>query len=206
MSGALSIGLYKEARALSTTWALAAAALVAMSWWGARLSFELGIAAYVAGAVFLGAESIGQEYTHRTLSVLLAQPIDRRWVYLQKFVVLIVMLLMLAALQWVVRGDEWRQLADDRRINVWLLPIVGGAFMAPWLTMVSRSSLGGAALTCIAAIGRIPEETGGEAGIRTLVRTLKVLKRFSKPPPSATRPPHRARANHCDTKASPQTK
>ena len=34
---------------------------------------------------------------------------------------------------------------------------------------------------------------GGEAGIRTLGRTLKALQRFSKPPPSASRPPHRAR-------------
>ena len=33
---------------------------------------------------------------------------------------------------------------------------------------------------------------GGEAGIRTLGRTLKALQRFSKPPPSASRPPHRA--------------
>src|SRR5688572_6716773 len=32
---------------------------------------------------------------------------------------------------------------------------------------------------------------GGEAGIRTLGRTLKALQRFSKPPPSASRPPHR---------------
>jgi hypothetical protein len=35
-------------------------------------------------------------------------------------------------------------------------------------------------------------EVGGEAGIRTLGRTLKALQRFSKPPPSASRPPHRA--------------
>ena len=35
------------------------------------------------------------------------------------------------------------------------------------------------------------ERTGGEAGIRTLGRTLKALQRFSKPPPSASRPPHR---------------
>ena len=33
--------------------------------------------------------------------------------------------------------------------------------------------------------------TGGEAGIRTLGRVLKTLQRFSKPPPSASRPPHR---------------
>src|SRR4030095_11931233 len=39
------------------------------------------------------------------------------------------------------------------------------------------------------------QETGGEAGIRTLGRTLKALQRFSKPPPSASRPPHRASAS-----------
>ena len=32
---------------------------------------------------------------------------------------------------------------------------------------------------------------GGEAGIRTLGRSLKPLQRFSKPPLSATQPPHR---------------
>src|SRR5205809_1993217 len=42
------------------------------------------------------------------------------------------------------------------------------------------------------SLGRT-EESGGEAGIRTLGRTLKALQRFSKPPPSASRPPHRAR-------------
>ena len=49
---------------------------------------------------------------------------------------------------------------------------------------------------------------GGEAGIRTLGRTLKALQRFSKPPPSASRPPHlstrrRARAS---LEASPSTR
>jgi hypothetical protein len=39
------------------------------------------------------------------------------------------------------------------------------------------------------------EKVGGEAGIRTLGRTLKALQRFSKPPPSASRPPHRASAS-----------
>src|SRR4051794_19006107 len=35
-------------------------------------------------------------------------------------------------------------------------------------------------------------KVGGEAGIRTLGRSLKPLQRFSKPPLSATQPPHRA--------------
>ena len=38
---------------------------------------------------------------------------------------------------------------------------------------------------------------GGEAGIRTLGRTLKALQRFSKPPPSASRPPHRVEIPKC---------
>lgn len=151
MTGTLSIGLYKEVRALSTTWALAAASLVAMSWWGARPAFELGLAAYIAGAVFLGAESVGQEYTHRTLPLLLSQPIDRRRVYLQKLAVLILMLLLLAALQWAVRGVAWQQLPSHRQTAAWLLPLIGGALIAPWLTMITRSTLGGAALTCFSA-------------------------------------------------------
>ena len=46
----------------------------------------------------------------------------------------------------------------------------------------------GRAATTINESGRV---TGGEAGIRTLGRGLKPLQRFSKPPPSASRPPHR---------------
>src|SRR6185436_11964694 len=42
-------------------------------------------------------------------------------------------------------------------------------------------------------INKDGDKTGGEAGIRTLGRTLKALQRFSKPPPSASRPPHRAK-------------
>jgi hypothetical protein len=49
------------------------------------------------------------------------------------------------------------------------------------------------------------EETGGEAGIRTLGRTLKALQRFSKPPPSASRPPHRASASIRDQDTCTET-
>src|SRR5258705_939085 len=45
----------------------------------------------------------------------------------------------------------------------------------------------------VKTINKTGQETGGEAGIRTLGRTLKALQRFSKPPPSASRPPHRRR-------------
>lgn len=148
---ALSTGLYKEARALSTTWAIAVASLVALSLSGVRPAFELGLAAYLAGAVFLGAESVGQEYSCRTLSVLLSQPIDRRRLYAQKMTVLAVMLLLLAAVQWAVRGEAWAQLPAGKGTNVWLLPILGGGLMAPWLSMIARSVLGGASLTCFVA-------------------------------------------------------
>ena len=43
----------------------------------------------------------------------------------------------------------------------------------------------------VRTINKTGQETGGEAGIRTLGRALKTLQRFSKPPPSASRPPHR---------------
>src|ERR1051326_1684157 len=48
------------------------------------------------------------------------------------------------------------------------------------------------------------EADGGEAGIRTLGRTLKALQRFSKPPPSASRPPHRRNVRLRDTQADAQ--
>jgi hypothetical protein len=48
-------------------------------------------------------------------------------------------------------------------------------------------------------------KVGGEAGIRTLGRTLKALQRFSKPPPSASRPPHRTSASIRDQDSYTET-
>ena len=53
----------------------------AASVWREGDLMDLGLFAYVVGSLAIGAQSIGQEYTYRTLPILLSQPADRRRLY-----------------------------------------------------------------------------------------------------------------------------
>jgi len=125
----------KEIRALLPAWAatLCAVGVAAVS--GPR-SHGLGAVAYVIGSVTLGSQSVGHEYTHRTLTLLLSQPVERRRLLLTKLAVTSTLLLTLAAFAslTVLKPDE-RQLV--------LGSILCGLFLAPLLTMVCRNALAG---------------------------------------------------------------
>ena len=105
-----------------------------------------GVLAYGIGSIALGALSVGHEYGYRTVGVLLAQPIARQRVLLIKLSVLAPLLLILAAVAWYApfNTDELQRLSGWRHHAVVLVPFVVGLFLAPWLTMVSRSALAGA--------------------------------------------------------------
>ena len=139
-----SAPLSKEIRGLLPVWAACMAALA-----GAFLSrsndllLNAAIVAYIVGPLALGAQSIGQEYAYRTLPMLLSQPVDRRRVLFLKFAVLAVMVLTLAALASNVLKDVARQTGMWRQFSVQVLPVLGGLFVAPWVTMICRSSLAG---------------------------------------------------------------
>src|SRR5206468_3689257 len=83
----------KEIRALLPIWIASAIAIAAAVMSGPR--HNLGLMAYGFGSVTLGAQSIGHEYTNRTLTLLLSQPCSRRRLLLLKLAVLSVMLLTL---------------------------------------------------------------------------------------------------------------
>jgi ABC-type transport system involved in multi-copper enzyme maturation permease subunit len=137
-----SPALSKEIRALLPLWGATAVALAA-AFGGDRLG--AGLLAYVAGSAAIGAQSIGQEYSYRTLPMLLSHPADRRRTYLLKFSVAAVMLLTLAALAGIVFVDEWRR--DPSQLSVVILPVLCGLFLAPLFTMICRSSLAGMILS-----------------------------------------------------------
>ena len=65
-----------------------------------NLGRPFGVLTYLAGSIVLGALAIGQEYQHRTLPMLLSQPVSRGRILGVKFVVLAAMLLTLAAAAW----------------------------------------------------------------------------------------------------------
>lgn len=147
----LSPVLSKEIRALLPFWGASVAAIAAALVWRESHLLDLGFFAYVVGSLAIGAQSVGQEYTYRTLPMLLSQPADRRRVYLLKFLVSAVMLLTLAALAGTVFADVWRQ--ESARFSVAIWPVLCGLFLAPLFTMICRSSLAGMILSaCVPAL------------------------------------------------------
>lgn len=134
----------KEIRALLPTWlasvvAVFAAAVVPEAGYSRLPSF-----AYAIGMLALGAQSIGHEYTHRTLPMLLSVPSDRRRLLLNKLAVLMIMLVTLGALAWFMLfrdPDFVRRVGIDPGVPV--VAAVAAFFLAPWLTMICRSSLAG---------------------------------------------------------------
>jgi ABC-type transport system involved in multi-copper enzyme maturation permease subunit len=136
-----SPALAKEIRGLLPLWGASVAALAAAFMWGKGALLDAGLLAYVAGSIAIGAQSIGQEYTYRTLPMLLALPADRRRTYVHKFVVSAVMMLALAALARPVFADRGHP--ESWQFTLVVFTILSGLFLAPLLTMVCRSSLAG---------------------------------------------------------------
>lgn len=134
----------KEVRALLPLWAacVVAMSLHPLSDYGELES--LAVLAYVFGAVALGAHAIGHEYSYRTLGTLLTQPVDRRRVLITKLAVTAAMLALLLAAAWPLVFVHFSPRLD---IVLVLLPIAGGLFVAPWLTMIARNQLAGAVFT-----------------------------------------------------------
>ena len=75
--------------------------------------------AYGLGAVALGALSMGHEYTGRTLSLLLTQPVSRWRLFAVKSGIAALMLVALAAVAWPV-------LDGGRTLHLGLTAVPGG--------------------------------------------------------------------------------
>ena len=143
----------KEVRALLPLW------LATMAAGAASLSFfPIALLATMAcglGAVVLGAEAIGFEYRYRTLDSLLAQPVNRTRLLAVKLGVLAMLLAALAAMIlagiWADAGGgvavgpqrAFQRFGSQILLAVPLLAL----FVAPALTLLCRSTLGGAIFT-----------------------------------------------------------
>ena len=160
--------ILKEARALAPIWLGAAAAIVAGT--GAGM-LPGALLAFILGTAALGVCSIGHEYGNRTLTSLLAQPLDRSKLLLSKLIVLAPLLIMLSITAALVlfRADgsermlggpthapSWGALApqpaDASLVSRWRLAILVltpllGLCVAPWLTMVFRNVTAGLVFT-----------------------------------------------------------
>ena len=157
----LPLAITKEIRALLPAWGVCAVALAVIGTFADPRLYGLGLLACGFGSVALGALSIGHEYTHRTIGLLLTQPIGRGRLLLLKLFVLAPMLLALTALTAIAIlspllehsatgarpwGDDWPQSV------VIVLPMLCGLFLAPLLTMLCRSPLAGIVFTILVPI------------------------------------------------------
>ena len=139
----------KEVRALLPAWAACALAIIASRWEVGPLPY-LGVPAYFIGTAGLGAWIMGHEYSHGTVASLLTLPVPRRRVWAVKLAVAAPMLAALAVLaHQFVRLDQ-----GDLKLSaaLFVLPPLVELFVAPWLTIVTRSPLAGVVFT-FAALG-----------------------------------------------------
>ena len=132
---ALGRSAIKEFRALMPVWLASLAAMLAAVLVGRSFVGTLAIVAYVVGSVAVGALSIGHEYANRTLPVLLTQPGRRGRLFMVKIFVVAALLLPLAGVAaYGTPRQDW---------GLVMLPALAALFLAPWLTMVCRSTLPG---------------------------------------------------------------
>jgi hypothetical protein len=149
--GAFTALLRNDARSLLPFW-IAGVGAATFAGFTARVGIEgvrrlvfadphaLSLVASIALIVALGAQSLGHEYSHRTLGLLLALPASRRQMYLAKHAVVAAMVLPLVAYLWLLDAFlEFRAL-------LWLTA-AAALCLSPLCTMIGRSALAGAALT-----------------------------------------------------------
>jgi ABC-type transport system involved in multi-copper enzyme maturation permease subunit len=149
----LPYSVRKEIRALAPTWCACAGVIVAGALWRDPRVLTIVALAYGLGCIALGAQSIGHEYSHRTVGLLLSQPATRNRTLLVKFATLGLMVLALTVLAWpvVFIDTTWfrRSSGGDPR-TVLVLAAMCALGIAPFLSMLCRTVL--AAIVFTAAI------------------------------------------------------
>ena len=155
MNANTRLRLWKETRALLPFWAAMAGLIGLPALLGLQEGVAMSIAAYVFGCALLGSVIIGQEFHHRTMGLLLSQPVSRRRIWWEKMLVLgaallslVLWLIVLGALKWHLSPFRFR--SDDDQfgaIATLLLPLFLGFCTAPMLTLLARGTIGGIALT-----------------------------------------------------------
>lgn len=145
--------IIKEVRLLFWPWCLVVAAALLPILGAAlhrfhELSSFVCVIGFFAGIPFLAAFSFGTEFQQHTFSLLLGQPVDRRHIWREKQMVLVIAVLIVLPiffLCWPERSDIYGE--SLAIMGAWLLATVSSSTF--W-TLVTRSTLGGCALGQIA--------------------------------------------------------
>jgi hypothetical protein len=148
--------IYTEARGLFWPWCVAM--ILAALPWTHGLGFFLGVLGFFFGVPLLASFSFGNEFRHRTLSLLLSQPIDRMKIWGEKVSTLLIALLPLILLcGWhaTYAREIFTEAPDEAMAalmvaaGLWLVITVGSA--AFW-TLLSKSMLGGLGLLLVQSV------------------------------------------------------
>lgn len=160
MNANTRLRLWKEARALLPMWAAMAVVMVAPRLLMDRNPLNFSFPAYWLSCALLGAAAFSQEFQYRTVGLLLAQPVSRRRVWWEKYLIVgtgVVGLLLLMLGLWFT--DAQTSIDRDRNDWGWILlleitPFFYAAFIGlatgPVFSLLTRSLLGGAiiAIAC----------------------------------------------------------
>ena len=161
MNAHTRLRLWKETRALLPMWA-AIAGLMGLSLLIERfdaLAFSWSV--YAFGCVLLGSFVVGQEFQHRTMGLLLSQPVPRRRIWGEKLLVLgaalvglCLWLTVLGYFRWSATNTKFGSSDDALAATaVWILPLLLGFCTGPGLTSLARGTIGGVALTFMCPFG-----------------------------------------------------
>jgi len=167
----------KEVRPLVLPWAIACmAGCLPLDLFGGYFKIGTEILGFLRGClsftfcgslVLLAAMSFGTEFQHRTLPLLLAQPLGRSRIWAEKMLVLVAGVASVGLLCWVSRGClnlaqgvSFETIADQFPLPAAILAgtlTVATICSIGFWTLLARSTIGGAVLTvaslCFAALG-----------------------------------------------------
>ena len=143
--------LFKEARQLQGAWLLVLAAaclsmLTPFKWpfWIEQLIGSALVLGAFVGVPLLASLPLGYEFEHQTFTLLLAQPIDRRRVWREKYIVALAAVVPLALTFALVTPRS--QSGDPNFPTIAAAWMLGMCAAAPFWTMVANSTLGGLVL------------------------------------------------------------
>ena len=163
MNANTRLRLWKEARALLPMWAAVAVWIAAPFLLPVNDPLPYAFSGFLFGCAVLGPVCVGHEFTHRTMGVLLAQPVPRRQLWREKLAVtgaalLGLSLLLVLAIQLKSTtglAEVIRRAAEDEPLRVALfvtVPVIVplmGFCSGPPFALFARNSLGGAALVFV---------------------------------------------------------
>lgn len=154
----LSIGVAKEVREIFPYWLVS---VVVSALWlfngGSSWNEGMAFASFLVGelaTVAMGAAMFGHEFTHRTVPLMLVQPVARCELWQRKMAVLAAAMgvpLLLRLAGPILHGNALTTLSFAGLMSV--SAILYGLTVAPWLTLMSRSVLAGTVFTaCLPVI------------------------------------------------------